>query len=341
MKGKKVERAVREGLVLAIQGSGFSIRRCCAILLLSQRRYYRWMGWKEPAQREAWNKLRPEEEAAILRTARDEKQCDLRAAGLMVHGQDTDSFYCSQSTVQKTLKKHDLAAPYEPPKRKLAKKPDVRELITGPNKVYCYDATDFFLTSGLRVQVVPILDIGSRKNLNNGVYVRSFNQKNVMDLWDATLFAEGVDTRELTILSDNGGQMKGRVVKAHLRDQWNVTLVYSRPHTPDDNPWIEAFNKSLKYHPSCPDSFETVQEIMDWVELHQVLHNDHPHSALSYVRPNEEHAGEGDRIRLTRKENLKSAREGRLKYYYAGKVAAVEKLTIRGPELVCNSFVAL
>ena len=341
MKGKKVEKAAREGLVLAIQRSEFSIRRSCEILLLSERRYYRWMGWKEPSRREAWNKLRPEEEAAILEAARDETWCDLRAAGLMVHGHETDGFYCSQSTVQKTLKKHDLAAPYEPPKRRSVKKPDVRELITGPNKVYCYDGTDFYLTSGLRVQVVPILDIGSRKNLKNGVYVRSFNQKNVMDLWDEALFAEGIDTRDLTILSDNGGQMKGRVVKAHLRDKWNVTLVYSRPHTPDDNPWIEAFNKSLKYHPACPESFETVQEVMDWVELHRVLHNDHPHSALGYVRPNEEHAGQGDRIRQTRKENLKFAREERLRYYYDGKAAATQKVTIRVPELVYNSFVAL
>lgn len=341
MKGKKVEKAAREGLVLAIQESEFSIRRSCEILLLSERRYYRWMGWEEPKKRQAWNKLRPEEEVAILQAARNETWCDLRAAGLMVHGHDTGDFHCSQSTVQKTLKKHDLAAPYEPPKRRALKKPDVRELITGPNKVYCYDGTDFYLTSGLKVQVVPILDIGSRKNLKNGVYVRSFTQKNVMDLWDETLFAEGIDTRELAILSDNGGQMKGRVVKSHLREKWNVTLMYSRPHTPDDNPWIEAFNKSLKYHPACPESFETVQEVMDWVELHRVLHNDHPHSALGYVRPNEEHAGQGDRIRQGRKENLKTAREERLRYYYDGKAAETEIVTIRGPELVYNSFVVL
>ena len=80
---------------------------------------------------------------------------------------------------------------------------------------------------------------------------------------------------------------------------------------------------------------------MDWVELHRVLHNDHPHSALGYVRPNEEHAGQGDRIRQTRKENLKFAREERLRYYYDGKAAATQKVTIRVPELVYNSFVAL
>ena len=99
-------QAVREGLVLAIHDSGCSVRRGCEILLLSQRRYYRWVLWKEPKKRQAWNKLRPVEEAAIFTAAKDEKLSDLRAAGLMVNGHDTNSFYCSQSIVQKTLKKH-------------------------------------------------------------------------------------------------------------------------------------------------------------------------------------------------------------------------------------------
>ena len=326
---------------MAIHDSGCSVRRCCEILLLSQRRYYRWVLWKEPKKRQAWNKIRPVEETAILTAAKDEKLSDLRAAGLMVNGHETNSFYCSPSTVQKTLKKHTLAAPYSLPRRRAVKKPDIRKLITGPNKVYCYDATDFYLTSGLKVQVVPILDIGSRKNLNNGVYVRSFNQKNVMDLWDETLFEEGIDTRELTILSDNGGQMKGRMVKEHLRGKWSVTLVYARPHTPDDNPWIEAFNKSLQYHPACPDIFETVQDVIDWVALHKILHNDHPHSALGYVRPNDEHAGLGDSIRHARKENLAFARKERLKYYYDSKAAATEVTIGKGLELIHNSFATL
>ncbi|MBU0600748.1 integrase core domain-containing protein [bacterium] len=276
-----------------------------------------------------------------MTAAKDEKLCDLRAAGLMVNGHDTHRFYCSASTVQKTLKKHALAAVYTLPRRRTVKKPDIRKLITGPNKVYCYDATDFYITSGLKVQVLPILDIGSRKNLKNGVYIRSFNQKNVMDLWDETLFDEGIDTRELRILSDNGGPMKGRLVKAHLREKWHVTLVYARPHTPDDNPWIEAFNKSLKYHPACPETFETVQDVMDWAELHRILHNDHPHSALGYVRPNEEHAGRGDSIRQARKENLALARKERLMYYYDSRAVATEVTISEGLEPIHNSFAAL
>ena len=159
-----------------------------------------------------------------------------------------------------------------------------------------------------------------------------------MFLWDETLFEQGIDTSELAILSDNAGQMKGKLIKAHMTKKWLVTLLYSRPHTPDDNPWIEAFNKSLKYHPAKPDKFETVQDVIDWVELHRQLHNDHPHSALGYVRPNDEHEGLGDNIRKERKEDLKVASKARLEYYYESKAVkqeSGERLEIHNSFAVC------
>jgi ribosome biogenesis GTPase A len=131
--------------------------------------------------------------------------------------------------------------------------------------------------------------------------------------------------------------MKGKIIKKHMLEQWLVTLLYARPHTPDDNPWIEAFNKSLKYHHAKPDKFETVQDVIDWVELHRQLHNDHPHSALGYVRPNDEHEGLGDNIRKERKEDLKVASQARLEYYYESK--AVKKESGEGLEVVHNSLV--
>lgn len=140
------------------------------------------------------------------------------------------------------------------------------------------------------------------------------------------------------ILSDRGSQMKSSVVKQHLTEKWKVTLVYARSYTPDDNPWIEAYNKSLEYHPARPESFETVQDVEDWVNLHGELHNEHPHSALNYARPNEEHAGLGDDIRKQRKENLKLARKERLAYYYECKAKLAEKTSGNRLEVIHNSF---
>ena len=237
----------------------------------------------------------------------------------MVYGHDSGKFYCSVSTIQRTLRRNELQAPYVVPTKRRPVKPDIRDLIGEPKKVFSYDETDFYLTNGLRVPVIPILDIGSRKFIHYGVRVRSFTQKDVIDIWDEALFKEGIDTTQLTALSDRGSQMKGNRTKAHLIGKWDIRLEYARPYTPDDNAWIEAFIKYMKYHPECPDSFNTVQDVIDWVAKFQKIYNDHPHSSLGYVRPNDEHAGLGDAIRKRRQENLKLAAQKRLAYYHSKK----------------------
>ena len=63
---------------------------------------------------------------------------------------------------------------------------------------------------------------------------------------------------------------------------------------------------------------------MDWAARFQKLYNDHPHSSLGYVRPNEEHAGLGNAIRQTGKENLLLARQRRLEFYKSQKAGVSE-----------------
>jgi transposase InsO family protein len=293
--------------------------RACEALMLGRRRYYRWLSWKPPLPKLAWNRITPQEEAAIIEAGRDEQLVDLRSAGLMVYGHESKKFHCSVSTVQRVLARNNLQAPYVVPTRKRPLKPDIRSLMGEPKKVFSYDATDFYLISRLRVVVIPILDLGSRKFIHFGARIVSFTQDDVMDIWDEALQQEEIDTTQLTALSDRGTQMKGSRTKAHLIGKWELKLEFARPYTPDDNAWIETFIKYMKYHPECPESFETAQDVIDWVAKFQKLYNDHPHSALGYVRPNDEHAGLGNTIRTQRKENLLVARKTRLGYYHSQK----------------------
>ena len=289
--------------------------QACDVLMLKPRRYYRWLHRQPLLPKKGWNRITPQEEAAILTAGRDENLADLRAADLMVYGHERMKFYCSVATVQRVLVRNNLQSPYVVPKRKRPVKPDVRELMKEPKKIFSYDATDFYLTNRLKVVVIPILDMGSRKFLHYGVKVVSFTQKDVMNIWDETLWQEDIDTSQLTALSDRGSQMKGNRTKAHLIGKWDLKLEFARPYTPDDNAWIEAFIKYMKYHPECPEFFVTVQDVIDWVAKFKPLYNNHPHSSLDYVRPNDEHAGLGDTIRQIRKENLAAARQKRLAYY--------------------------
>jgi len=296
-----------------------TIQKGCEVLRLKAKRYYRWCNRKPVKKKTAWNKITPNEEKSILKAAKDKSLCDFRAAGLMVYGHESKEFYCSVSTVQRVLKKNQLQAPYEIPRRKQPKKPDIRHLMSQPKRIFSYDATDFYLTNRLRVVAIPILDMGSRKFIHFGIRIVSFRQKDVTDIWDEALWKEDIDTTKLVALSDRGSQMKGTKTKLHLIGKHNIRLEFARPYTPDDNAWIESFIKYMKYHPACPDRFETVQDVVDWITKFQKLYNSHPHSSLGYVRPNEEHAGLGNAIRHVRKENLVTTKQNRLRYYHSQK----------------------
>jgi transposase InsO family protein len=167
--------------------------------------------------------------------------------------------------------------------------------------------------------------LGSRKFIHYGARVTSFTQQDVMDIWDEALWKEGIDFKQLTALSDRGGQMKGSRAKAHLVGKWDIRLEFALPYTPDDNAWIEALIKyMMKYHPACPDDFETAQDVVDWVEKFYGFYNDHQHSALGYVRPNDEHAGLGNTIRAQWQDNLLAAKKVRLGHYHSQKARVAE-----------------
>ncbi len=321
-----------------------TVSEACEALKLNARRYYRWRARPEiPAHKMAWNRIMPEEEGAVVTAAGSEELADLRASDLMVYGHESGKFFLSVSTVQRVLKRNALQSPYQVPRRKRPVKPDVRELMKSPRRIISYDATEFYLTNRVRVVVIPMLDLGSRKFLHYGVRVGSFTQKDVIAIWDEALWKEDIDPSQLTAISDRGSQMKGSRTKAHLIGKWNIRLEFARPYTPDDNAWIETFIKYMKYHPECPESFDTVQDVIDWVIKFQKLYNDHPHSSLGYVRPNDEHEGRGDAIRNKRQENLKLAALKRQVYHNSKKeeVPGYTPIKDRGSNEIMEPVLAL
>ena len=335
MSYKKITESMQDELINMMKSlKELTIQKGCEVLRLKVRRYYRWLDRRPLKPKTAWNKLTPVEEGAILKAAKDESLCDFRAAELMVYGHETKEFYSSVSTIQRVLKRNELQAPYEVPRRKRPKKPDIRHLMSQPRRIFSYDATEFYLTNGLRVIVIPILDMGSRKFIHFGARVASFRQNDVTDIWDEALWKEDIDSSLLTALSDRGGQMKGTKTKLHLIGKHNIRLEFARPYTPDDNAWIETFIKYMKYHPECPEGFETVQDVVDWVTKFQRLYNNHPHSSLGYARPNDEHEGLGNAIRQQRKENLLTAKQNRLAYYHSQKAEVLSYESVE--DLVAN-----
>jgi len=70
---------------------------------------------------------------------------------------------------------------------------------------------------------------------------------------------QGVGKGQLTLHADRGTSMTSKTV-AQLLEDLGVTRTHSRPHVSDDNPYIEAHFKTLKYCPAWPGHFDTVED---------------------------------------------------------------------------------
>ena len=72
-----------------------------------------------------------------------------------------------------------------------------------------------------------------------------------------------------------------------------ITASYSHPRVSNDTPFSEALFRTCKYRPDWPTKgFATKADAQTWVKSFTSWYNDeHLHSAIRFVTPNERHAG--------------------------------------------------
>ena len=112
--------------------------------------------------------------------------------------------------------------------------------------------------------------------------------------------------------------MKASSTRRFIKELLGAPVHYGRPHTPDDQSWIEAFIRTLKYHREIPQSFKLVDDVLSWLDRFPDIYNNDPHSSLSYVTPLQALSGQKEVILNQRKQNLAAAR---LLRYTAWKVS--------------------
>ena len=78
--------------------------------------------------------------------------------------------------------------------------------------------------------------------------------------------------------------MKSSSTKQTIKELLGAPVHFGRPHTPDDEGWIEAFIKTLKYHRDAPRSFKLVDDIVQWLTRVPDIYNNDPHSSLTFLR---------------------------------------------------------
>jgi len=305
------KQEVKKAVVTIINNSitqGLTQKQSCGIFGIHPRKFRRWLNPKPIRPRTAWNKILEHERDAIEDSAWEPELIGKPVSHIFVHGHDSGKFFASFSTVYRTLKAKNMV---EPRKHWHRTTPYIsaHSLLDEGFSLLCYDGSQFRTDFGIIVWAIPVMILPQRYLLHIG---HSLSGVSSNDLTESVKEAYSLLPEHLTTKvvahSDRGSAMKASSTKRIIKELLGAPVHYGRPHTPDDQAWIEAFIKTLKYHRDAPQSFKLVDDILQWLKRAPDIYNNDPHSSLSYVTPLQALSGQKEVILNQRKQNLAQAR---------------------------------
>jgi putative transposase len=122
-----------------------------------------------------------------------------------------------------------------------------------------------------------------------------------------TLAKQGISRDSLTIHADPGSSQASKPVAFLLADL-GVAKTHSRPHTSNDNPYSEAQFKTMKYRPSLPERFRSMEQARAFCREFFSWYNEvHRHSGIGFMTPEAVHYGRAPELRERRAKVLAAA----------------------------------
>ncbi len=303
----EVKQAVVNIINDAVTG-GLTQKRSCEIFGIHPRKFRRWLNPKPTRPRTAWNKLFEHERDAIESAAWEPELIGKPVSHIFVYGHDSGKFFASLSTAYRVLKAKNLV---EPMKKWHRKTPYIsaHSLLDEGFSLLCYDGTQFETDSGIIVWAIPVMILPQRYLLHIGHSLIGVSSNDLtQSVKEAYALLPEHLTAKVVAHSDRGSAMKASSTKRIIKELLGAPVHFGRPHMPDDQAWIEAFIKTLKYHRDAPQSFKLVDDILQWLNRVPDIYNNDPHSSLSYVTPLQALSGQKEVILNQRKQNLAAAR---------------------------------
>jgi len=287
---------------------GLTQKRACEIFGIVPRKFRRWANPKPIRPRAAWNKALEHERDAIEAAAWMPELIGKPVSHIFVHGHESGKFFASLSTVYRVLKAKNMV---EPRKYWHRTTPYVsaHSLLDEGFSLLCYDGTQFSTDSGIPVWAIPVMILPQRYLLHIGHALHGVSSSDLtQSVREAYALLPEHLTTKLVAHSDRGSAMKASSTKQTIKELLGAPVHFGRPHTPDDQSWIEAFIRTLKHHRDAPQSFKLVDDILQWLNRVPDIYNNDPHSSLSYVTPLQALSGQKEVILSQRKQNLAEAR---------------------------------
>lgn len=156
--------------------------------------------------------------------------------------------------------------------------------FTSKNQCWSMDFVCDQLFDGRRFRALTVIDNYTRKCL--GICVdQSIKGEQVVE------FIELLKTRQKAVPEriqvDNGSEFISKALDKWAYDN-TITLDFSRPGKPTDNPFIESFNGSFRDECLNTNWFLSLQDAKEKIEQWRTEYNDYrPHSSLNGLTPSE------------------------------------------------------
>jgi putative transposase len=315
-------------LIAEAKANGLPIEQACAVLGLSPRTVQRWQAPLRslpvlstsgarvaPAaliRPRPYNALTASEAAAVMALIRSPQHADSSCRELALALQaGPQPIFVSHVTIweyERALKCNGPRGRQTFQGRGRTK--PATDWVNGPNQLWDWDITYLHTDqSHIFCYLYSLLDHWSRKNIAWRISPHLASAE-VQTLWDHGLINEGVLDQPTytwpTSLSDRGAQMRSHSTTTYFR-KLGIPQLFSRPRTPNDNPYIEAHFATIKTQPAFPGYFTSQTEAENYFGQFYPWYNDvHPHTRLNMLTPGQVHSGQGPRL-LAERAALKAA----------------------------------
>ncbi len=239
--------------------------------------------------------LLPAERQAVLEELHSERFVDSSPAEV-VHALLADGRYlASERTMYRILTANNEVKERRNQRRHPEyKRPEL--MATKPNEVWSWDITRLRTAEKwVYLYLYVVLDIFSRAVVGWMVAAKE-TASLASRLIEETSAKHDVQPGTLVLHADRGTQMTSKSLAQLLADLV-ITSSHSRPQVSDDNPFSESQFKTMKYHSSFPGKFTNVDDAVTFGRtFFHWYNNDHRHSGIAYLTPNEVHEGRSDEV---------------------------------------------
>jgi putative transposase len=238
---------------------------------------------------------------AVLNSAEFVDRTPLQVYAVLL---DRGRYLCSPSSMYRVLAENAQVKD----RRRLARHPArVRpELVaTGPGEVFTWDITKLRGPSkGSYYDAYVMIDIYSRYIVGACVHVTE-TAVLAQEMMQEVFTVHGTPR---VVHADRGTSMTSKSVAALLTDL-GVVRSHSRPRVSNDNPFSEAWFKTLKYAPVFPDRFGSLQHARGFLdEFVQHYNHEHRHTGIGLHTPADVHYGLAEAVTQRRENTLAAAR---------------------------------